>query len=147
MSKFIVLILFLFIAIAAIFLYKSGYFSQPATLVVAEDVPEAEEAEEAPEFRAALKKNTDRYMKQRDLNGDGVITEDEIKSVIQQTATVLDEDGNEVENKANAIPDAAAERLAKQIIAEMDRDGDGVISYQEAEADMAETMRRNSKKS
>jgi ElaB/YqjD/DUF883 family membrane-anchored ribosome-binding protein len=142
--------LFLFIAIAAIFLYKSGYFSQPATPVVAEDVPEAEEAEEAeeaPEFRAALKKNTDRYMKQRDLNGDGVVTKDEIKSVIQQTATVLDEDGNEVENKANAIPDAAAERLAKQIIAKMDRDGDGVISYEEAEADMAETMRRNSKKS
>ena len=112
----------------------------------AEEAPAAEKAvedfEETPEFRADLKRNTDRFMERHDLNGDGVVTMDEIKSVIQQTATVLDEDGNEVEGE-KAVPDAAAERLAKQIIAEKDLDGDGVISYEEAEADMAERLRRH----
>ena len=150
MNKFIFLILFLFVAIGAIFLYRSGYFSKPALPMAAQEVPAAEEAvedfEETPEFRADLKRNTDRFMERHDLNGDGVVTMDEIKSVIQQTATVLDEDGNEVEGE-KAVPDAAAERLAKQIIAEKDLDGDGVISYEEAEADMAKTMRDSNKES
>ena len=148
------MILFLFVAIGAVFFYKSGYFSRPAPSIVAQETPAVEESpaaekveekfEETPEFLVALKRNTDRFMKEYDLNGDGVVTMDEIKSVIQQTATVLDEDGNEVEGE-KAVPDAAAERLARQIIAETDLDGDGVISYEEAEADMAEMMRRNSK--